>query len=202
MLSWPIIWFHSSVASKGMKGIWYLTPECIAISLNRFLTRDEASYIARLDAEESVMLALNQVCYVQTSLHYADTSDCFVFFFLFPHPKAHVQYNLVALLYTIRSGSYFCLLVYDINLQAMHTTILSIRRVTIPIYLVSSATDSIRSHVVLFKPVTIPTSDLKSEFLCQSSLSCAELTDPPEHLICLGYLPHPRHHVSSILSQS
>ena len=35
-------------------------------------------------------------------------------------------------------------LVYDINLGAMHTTILSIRGVTIPIYLVSSATDSIR----------------------------------------------------------
>ena len=60
----------------------------------------------------------------------------------------------------------------------MHTAILSIRGVTIPIYLVSSATDSIRSRVVLFKTVTIPTSDPKSEFLCQSSLSCAEPTDP------------------------
>ena len=60
----------------------------------------------------------------------------------------------------------------------MHTTILSTRGVTIPIYLVSSATDSIRSRVVLFKTVTIPTSDPKSEFLCQLSLSCAEPTDP------------------------
>ena len=69
--------------------------------------------------------------------------------------------------------------------------ILSIRGVTIPIYLVSSATDSIRLRVVLFKTVTIPTSDPKSEFLCQLSISCAEPADSPEHLIRLGYLPHP-----------
>ena len=67
---------------------------------------------------------------------------------------------------------------YDINLRATHTMILSIRGVTIPIYLVSSTTDSIRQCVVLFKPVPIPTSDLKSEFLCQSSSSCAEPSDP------------------------
>ena len=67
---------------------------------------------------------------------------------------------------------------YDINLGATTTTTLSIRGVTIPINLVSSATDSIRRHVVLFKSVTIPTSDPKSEFSCQSSLSCAEPTDP------------------------
>ena len=79
--------------------------------------------------------------------------------------------------------------------------ILSIRGVTIPIDLVSSATDSIRRRVVLFKPVPIPTSDPKSEFLCQSSLQLLR-TDrlPPEHLIRLGYLPCPRHHVSPILS--
>ena len=76
---------------------------------------------------------------------------------------------------TIQSG---CVLVYDINLRATHTTILSIRGVTIPIYLVSSATDSIRRSAVLFKPVPVPASDPKSEFLCQSSLSCAEPTDP------------------------
>ena len=67
---------------------------------------------------------------------------------------------------------------YDIYLRATTTTILSIRGVTIPIDLVSSATDSVRQCVVLFKPVQIPTSDLKSEFLCQSSLSCAEPADP------------------------
>ena len=90
-------------------------------------------------------------------------------FFSFPHPEAHVRYNLVGLLCTIQSGSLFGSHLYDINLRATHTTILSIRGVTIPIYLVSIATDSFRSHVVLFKTVTIPTSDLKSEFLCQSS---------------------------------
>ena len=56
--------------------------------------------------------------------------------------------------------------------------ILSIRGVAIPSYLVSSTMDSIRSRIVLFKLVAIPTSDPKSEFLCQSSFSCAEPTDP------------------------
>ena len=54
---------------------------------------------------------------------------------------------------------------YDINLRATHTTILSIRGVAILIYLVSSTTDSIRRCVVLFKLVPVPTSDPKSEFL-------------------------------------
>ena len=54
---------------------------------------------------------------------------------------SRVQYDLAVFSCTIRSGY---VLVYDINLGAMHTTILSIRGVTIPIYLVSSATDSIR----------------------------------------------------------
>ena len=67
---------------------------------------------------------------------------------------------------------------YNINLGATHTTILSTGGVTIPIYLVSNSTDSIKRCVVLFKAVTIPTSDPKSEFLCQSSISCAEPTDP------------------------
>ena len=129
-------------------------------------------------------------------------------FFPFPSSKpmydtiwsrSHVRYNLVSFLCTIQSG---CVLMYDINLGATHTMIRSVRGVTIPIYLVSSATDSIRRHVVLFKLVPVPDSDPKSEFLCQSSLSCAEPTDPPEHLICLGYLPRPRHHVSSLLPQS
>ena len=68
---------------------------------------------------------------------------------------------------------------YDINLGATDTTILSIRGVTISIYLVNGATDSIRQSVVVFEPVTIPTSDPKSEFLCQSSYSCAEPADLP-----------------------
>ena len=92
---------------------------------------------------------------------------------------------------------------YDINLRATHTTIPSIRGVTIPIYLVSSATDSIRRRVVLFKSVPIPASDPKSEFLCQSSHIAQNLQAPPlNHLICPGYLPRLRHHVSPVLSQS
>ena len=67
---------------------------------------------------------------------------------------------------------------YDINLRATDTTILSIRGVTIPIYFVSSATDSIRQRIVLFKSVTILTSDPKSEFLCQSSLIVQNLQTP------------------------
>ena len=110
-----------------------------------------------------------------------------------------VRYNLASSLGMIRAvGSSM----YDINLRATHTTILSTRGVTIPINLVSSATDSIRRRVVLFKLVTIPTSDPKSEFLCQLSSSCAGPTDSPEHLVHLGYLPHPRHHVSPVLPQS
>ena len=68
---------------------------------------------------------------------------------------------------------------YDINLRATHTTIPSIRGVTIPIYLVSSATDSIRQSVVVFKSVSILTSDLKSEFLCQLSSCCTEPAGSP-----------------------
>ena len=101
-------------------------------------------------------------------------------FFPFPSSKpmydmiwlcSHVRYNLAWFSCTIQSG---CSLMYDINLRATYTTILSIRGVTIPIYLVSSAMDSIRQRIVLFKPVPVPASDPKSEFLCQSSLSCTE----------------------------
>ena len=77
-----------------------------------------------------------------------------------------IRCDLASLLCTIRSEASF---VYDIHLRATITTIRSVRGVQIPIDLVSSATDSNRRSVVLFKPVPIPTSDLKSEFLCQSS---------------------------------
>ena len=76
---------------------------------------------------------------------YADTLDCLVSFLLYPYTVAHVRYDLAALFglfCTIRSGGLFCLTLYDINLGATHTTILSIRGVQIPIYLASSATDS------------------------------------------------------------
>ena len=119
-------------------------------------------------------------------------------FLSLPSTEARVRYDLVLSPCTIQSGDAF---MYDINLRDPYTTILSTRGVTIPIYLVSSATDSIRRSVVLFKPVPIPTSDPKSEFLCQSSLLLRRTYRPPEHLVCLGYLPRPRHHISPIQSQ-
>ena len=110
-----------------------------------------------------------------------------------------VRYNLSILSCTIQSlGSFL----YDINLGATATTILRIRGVQIPINLVSSATDSYRRSVVLFKPMSVPTSDPKSEFLCQSSYFAQNFWTPLNHLIRLGYLPRPRHHVSPLLPQS
>jgi hypothetical protein len=67
---------------------------------------------------------------------------------------------------TIRSDGSFRFALYDINLRATTTTILSTRGVQIPIDLVSSTTDSIRQRVVVFKTVLVPNLDLKSEFLC------------------------------------
>ena len=67
----------------------------------------------------------------------------------------------------------------------------SIKGVMIPIDLVSSTTDSIRWSVVLFKPVLVPTSDPKSEFLCQSSSCCAEPADSPEPPCTPGISPTP-----------
>ena len=52
----------------------------------------------------------------------------------------HVRYDLASLSCTIRSCVSF---VYNINLGATATTILSIRGVQIPIYLVTSTTDSL-----------------------------------------------------------
>ena len=97
----------------------------------------------------------------------------------FPSIEAHVRYDLAIPTCTIWSQGWFWSFLYDINLRATHTTILCTRGVKIPINLVSSTTDSIRRRVVLFKTVTVPTSDLKSEFLCQSSFSCTELADLP-----------------------
>ena len=111
---------------------------------------------------------------------------------------SYVQCDLESCSCMIQSlGSFM----YDINLGATTTTILSIRGVTILIYLVSSTTDSISQSVVLFKPVRIPTPDPKSEFLCQLSFIAQNSQTPLKHLVRLGYLPRPRHHVSPILSQ-
>ena len=88
---------------------------------------------------------------VTIGLHtYADMLDCLVSFFFFSYTVAHVRYNLVSIsLYDMDLTNVSCTilsgvcLVYNINLRATTTTILSIRGVTIPINLVSSATDSI-----------------------------------------------------------
>ena len=93
---------------------------------------------------------------------------------------------------TIRSNGSLRLALYDINLRATTTTILSTRGVQIPIDLVSSTTDSIRRRVVVFKTVLAPNLDLKSEFLCQSSLLHGTSETPLNHHVRLGYLPRPR----------
>ena len=148
-------------------------------------------------------------CYILIGLHSLCRYIGLLFFLLLlPFTKAHVQYRSGsrALYDTIcRPPTVYCNILQlsfcmiSIS-RSTSTTILSARGVTIPINLVSSATDSIRQCVVLFKLVPIPTSDPKSEFLCPSSLYCTELTDPLNHFICLGYLLHPCHHVSPILS--
>ena len=123
-----------------------------------------------------------------TQIHWTAS---FLFSFLFLTTEAHVQYNLVSLPDTTEvlvrynlvnlldmiqtTGSFL----YNIHLRATPTTILSIRGVTIPIYLVSRATDSFRQCIVLFKTAVVWTSDPKSEFLCQLSISCEEPADSP-----------------------
>ena len=144
-----------------------------------------------VDPDRGVMLRLD---FTHTQIHRTAS-----FPFSLPHTEAHVRYDLVALSGTIRSCGF---ILYDINLGATATTILRIRGVQIPIDLVSSATDSYRRNVVLFKLLSIPTSDLKSEFLYQSSSIVRSLqTSPLNHLVRLGYLPRPRHHVSPVLPQ-
>ena len=70
--------------------------------------------------------------------HYTDTLDClFLPFFLFPTPKPMYDMDLVWNPCTIQSRGWP---LYDIYLRATITTILSIRRVTILIDLVSSTT--------------------------------------------------------------
>ena len=92
----------------------------------------------------------------QTSLH---RSPCTIL----SGRRLPVRYDLGVFLCTIRSRVSF---VYDINLGATTTTILSTRGVQIPIYLVISATDSFRQSIVLFKSLSIPTSDLKPSGKC------------------------------------
>ena len=99
-----------------------------------------------------------------------------------------VRYNLWSCSRTIRScGS----LLYDINLGATTTTIHRIGGAQIPIDLVSSATDSYRRSVVLFKLMSVSTSDPKSEFLYQSSSTVCNLQTSPEPPRTPGISPTP-----------
>ena len=140
---------------------------------------------------------------------YADTLDCIVSFLTSPHQspctiwsqftfaydtiswsslEARVRYDLGLRLCTIWSLGPF---LYDINLGATTTMILRIRGVQIPIDLVSRAMDSFRRSVVLFKPMSVPTSDPKSEFLYQSSYFVQNIQTPPEPPRTPGISPTP-----------
>ena len=127
-------------------------------------------------------------------------------FFLFP-PSSKPMYNTdladALVQYNLRLRQ-----LYNIYLRATTTTILGLRGVTIPIVLVSSATDSVWQSIVLFKFVLSPYSDLKSEFLCQSSLSSAEPADPlnPPRMLGISPMPsnttyHPYSHNPSALTE-
>ena len=155
-----------------------------------------------------LLLTSHSVTFRLDFTYFADTLDCLFPspLFLPPKPMYDTICQLQPCTIWIWSQSYvwYNLAVstmYDINLGATNTTILSTRGVTIPICFVSSTTDSIRQRVVLFKPVTVPTSDPKSEFLCQSSSIAQNLQAPLNHLVRLGYLPCPHHHVSPLHPQ-
>ena len=142
-----------------------------------------------------VTLVLNQ-CYDRTSLtrRYIGLHRFFSLFSL-PHTEAHVRYDLEFSPCTIQSPSlahvrydlpvFSCtirspsLFLYDINLGATTTMIHRIGGAQIPIDLVSSATDSYRRSIVLFKLLSVPTSDPKSEFLYQSSSTVRNLQTSP-----------------------
>ena len=152
-----------------------------------------------MNTDKAFWQVMDDVTFQLDFIHYTDTSDClFLFSSLFPHTEAHVQYrsclkpmyntDLVWNPHMILSRGH---LMYNINLRATTTTILSIRGATIPIDLVSSATDSIKWSIVLFKPATVQTSDLKSEFLCQLSLYCTEPADPLNPPCTPGISPTP-----------
>ena len=130
--------------------------------------------------------------------YFTDTWDC-----LFPTPfflSLKPMYNMIWRLWpcTIQSDNFdhvqynlTTLMVYNINLGATNTMLLSTRGVTIPICFISSTTHSIRRRIVLFKPVTVPTSDPKSEFLCQSSSIMQNLQTPPKPPSMPGIAPTP-----------
>ena len=92
-----------------------------------------------VDPEEGVMSRLDYITY-------ADTLDCLVYFLSLSLHRSPCTIRSGGLLwvYPVRYDlqASFLSVLYDINLGATHTTILSTRGVQIPIYLASSATDS------------------------------------------------------------
>ena len=80
-------------------------------------------------------------------IHLADTLDCPFSFLFFPHHWSPVRYDTISCLQHLLRVRFDLVpkFMYDINLRATTTTILSTRGVTIPIDLVSSATDSIKA---------------------------------------------------------
>ena len=105
------------------------------------------------------------ICYDSIGLHLLCRHFGLLHFISFsslPTIEAHVRYDLLVYLYYDTILLLSCVryylafdLLYDINLGATATTILSTRGVTISIDLVSSATDSSRQCVVLFKTVLV-----------------------------------------------
>ena len=161
--------------------------------------RDEIGIIC------AICVKVGHNCYISIGLHLPRRYIRLPLSFLhLPYIKAHVwyrsglglvyntiswlRYGPILSLCTIRSSGW---LLYNIHLWATTTMILSIRGVKIPIDLVSSATDSIRRRVVLFKPVRVPTSDPKSEFLCQSSLVAQNRQTPLNPPSTPGISPMP-----------
>ena len=115
-------------------------------------------------------------------------------FLLYPITVAHVRYDLaISRCFTsVQYGltAWFGLVVYDINLGATHTTIPSTRGVTIHIFLVSSATDSMGRCVVLFKPCTYSTQTL-SLSSCVNQAILRRTYRPPEPPRMPGISPTP-----------
>ena len=108
---------------------------------------------------------------------YADTLDCSILFFPSPH-QSHVfimigisSDNTILVVIYVQYDLAGPVL-YDINLGATTMTSLSTRGVTIPINLVTSTTGLFTVYHSSIKPVPVAYSDLKSEFLCQSSKHC------------------------------
>ena len=181
-------WIWHLLVYEGTGGPVACCAESLTLSLLCFWTCDA-------EGDLGPVLRLDWTSHL-TQIHWTAS---FFLYVLTPSTEAHVWYNLTQSLmydmiwfealvwYDLQTSP-----VYDINLWATTTMVLRIRGVKIPINLVSSTTDSSRKRVVLSKLVLSPTSDPKSEFLCQSSCYCAEPTDSPEPPLTPGISPTPR----------